>query len=90
MLESFCFEHYWSSTTGKAISALVCGELAKNKPDFQHQGMKYPSAQPSTLCEIFFFLKRVNIPAVLCSKSKIVELAAFMKNVCQKCKGNRG
>lgn len=37
------------SATGTATSALVCGELAKNKPDFQHKSMKHPGVRPSTL-----------------------------------------
>lgn len=39
------------SATGTATSAIVCGELAKNKPDFQHESMKRPGVRPSTLCE---------------------------------------
>lgn len=50
--------HYWlgllCSATGIATSALVCGELAKNKPDFQHESMKRPGLRSSALCETFF------------------------------------
>lgn len=56
-----------SSATDTATSALVCGELAKNKTDFQHKSIKHPHVWPST-----FFVrlqkKRVNIPTLLCSK----------------------
>lgn len=49
--------HYWlgllCSATGTATSALVCGELAKNKPDFQHESVKRPGLRSSALCETF-------------------------------------